>query len=115
MRCRSNHEVPKSRLMPRLAKIAEKRARSEHTVRSQASERPKPAPTATPSTRAIVGTGHPCTATTASPSTRIPASWLPIGPLELPPPAPLAPLPLRSAPAQKSVPPPVSTITRVPE
>ena len=36
MRCRSNHEVPKSRLIPRSAKIAEKRARSEHTVRSQA-------------------------------------------------------------------------------
>ncbi len=114
MRWRSNHDVPKSRLIPRLAKMAEKRARSEHTVRSHASDNPKPAPTATPSTRAMVGTGQPCTATTASPSTRMPASWLPIGPLLLPP-DPALPLPLRSAPAQKSVPPPVSTMTRVPE
>ena len=47
--------------------------------------------------RAMVGTGQPCTATTASPSTRMPASWLPIGPLLLPLPPALAPL---AAPAQ---------------
>ena len=57
MRCRSSHDVPKSRLRPRFAKIAEKRARSEHQVRSAASASPNPAPTQArrPSTRPAPG------------------------------------------------------------
>ncbi len=71
MRWRSNHDVPKSRLSPRLAKIAEKRARSEHHVRSAASARPSPAPTHSPSTFATTGTGQSWMASTTSASTRM--------------------------------------------
>ena len=105
--------MPKSRLNPRLAKMAEKRARSEHQVMSAANARPNPAPTATPSTLAMTGTGHWCTARTTSPSTRIASSWLP-GTRRVPSPPPLPPPP-RSAPAQKSPPAPVSTTARAPD
>ena len=109
-RWRSSHDVPKSRLMPRLAKMAEKRARSEHQVRSAARARPRPAPTQSPSTLATTGIGQVWTLSTTSASTRMPSSMLPIGPSEAP-----APAPLRSAPLQNSPLAPVSTTARAPE
>ena len=94
MRWRSSHDVPKSRLRPRLA---------------------KPAPTQTPSTLAITGTGQPWTATTASPSTRIPSTKVPVPDAAAPPPPLKSPLPPRSAPAQKSPSAPVRITAREPE
>ena len=91
-------------------KIAEKRAVSLHHVRSAASASPNPAPTHTPSTFEITGTGHPWTARTASASTRIDSSIVRGGPPTLG-----SDPPLRSAPAQKSPPAPVRTTTRTPE
>ena len=97
--------------MPRLAKMAEKRERSEHQVRSAARASPRPAPTHTPSTLAITGTGQLCTLSTTSASTRMPSSMLPVGP----PSVVAAPAPLRSAPLQNSPPAPVITTARAPE
>ena len=106
IRWRSNHEVPKSRLRPRLAKIAENRARSEHQIMSAARAKPSPAPTHTPSTLATIGTGQSCTASTTSAKTLIPSMmW----PEERP--EPLPSLPVRSAPAQNSPPAPVRTMS----
>ena len=113
MRWRSNHEVPKSRLMPRLAKMAEKRARSEHTVRSHASDEPE---AGSDGDAVDPGDGRDRTAVHRDHGVAEHAHARELvahRPALLPPPA--APLPLRSAPAQKSVPPPVRTMTRVPE
>ena len=82
---------------------------------SAASARPSPAPTHTPSTLATTGTGQSWTASTTSPSTRMPSIIVPDGAG--------APVALgarcrrraRSAPAQKSPPAPVSTTARAPE
>ena len=52
-----SHEPPKSMVSPRRAKISEKRACSEATMRSQPRARFMPAPTATPFTLAMTGLG----------------------------------------------------------
>ena len=108
MRLGSSHDVPKSRLRPRLAKIRENRALGEHHTMSAARAIPKPAPTATPSTLAITGRGQSCMAITVSAmsrmwSVRCRRGWSPASASS---PGPT------SAPAQKSPPAPVITTAR---
>jgi len=54
----SSHVPPRSTVRPRLAKISEKRASFDATMRSQPSARLRPAPAATPLTLAMVGLGQ---------------------------------------------------------
>src|SRR6266700_182323 len=53
----NSHEPPQSSDSPRWAKISEKRAASDATIRSHPSARLAPIPAATPGTFAIVGVG----------------------------------------------------------
>ena len=68
------NDPPKSMLSPRRAKISLNRLRSEASTKSQASAMLRPAPAATPSTRAIVGFGRVCNVWQARPTDRIPSS-----------------------------------------
>ena len=67
-------EPPKSMLSPRRAKISEKRARSDATIRSQPRARLSPAPAATPLTFAMSGLEMACSAAAVS--------WMPPDDLE---------------------------------
>ncbi len=94
----NNQEAPLSRERPRRAKIMESRAVSLQTQRSQPKASERPAPTATPSTLAMVGLVTRCSASATSPSRRMrtrPARLASVaGPLGSP----------RSAPEQKAPP-----------
>ena len=101
----SSQDAPLSRARPRLAKIMESLARSLQTTRSQPSASDNPAPTAKPSTLAMVGLETWCRASATSPRRRMRARPDRVGSVA----GPLGSE--RSAPEQKAPPAPVSTIT----
>src|ERR1700722_17176191 len=101
----SSQDAPLSSARPRLAKIMESLARSLQTTRSQPSARDNPAPTAKPSTLAMVGMETWCRARATSPRRRMRARPDRVGSVA----GPLGSE--RSAPEQKAPPAPVSTIT----
>ena len=98
----SSQLAPVSRPRPWRTNSNENRARSLATTRSHPRARLTPAPTAGPSTAAITGFGHSCSATAVRPKRRITVATS----------SPLGRLGARSPPDENAPPAPVSTTTR---